>query len=644
MMICLSDLPPGILKHTATYLTSPSRALLSVALNNDNDSSSPNDVSSREIIAGIRWDTLDFGEIEKELAAKISDENISSVLQRIDAVNTLKKIRLTNCFNITGVGLEPLRDSAVIEHIHLSLVENHRDPRLCRDQFHAEPEISCQHVLPILSSIIERGDGCTLNYMRFPAKWRENSFYSSAYTGIEALISQYNHMLENRGGWSCSECNQVLPDDSNKRFMTSGHDEYFATQNYTCSACMEHFCYGCLYNDRTFLQTCAKCKMDYCMKCTKMNGCSGGCYSLFCVGCTPFTDCSGCEGGLCDGCLSTSCQCRKCERTFCPSEGTEEGCEERVLLCEGCDRWLCLDCVASFQNCEGCIEDDARAFCEECVREERGVRECSECKDCYCQNCQTQHSFLVEELKCNGCIRIFAIVQSRENERLRQELKDETKKLKDETNQLKYENSTLKNDVDRLTRRIGHLNVENKELKVKVLSVKTLAENNSKHHAKAAIATILLEKKEELAKYTHFFLDVPADLSGKRPHAVINKSGSNKNITTTTTAAASSSDGNSDGREIFKIQTAQLPLTPMLLYNKERTASTFLHPPLSEKTEEDDGGYMKIKQMIAESGTVGVNGTQGVPKAYFWGRITETKDGPHVVSIDTSEVAPNQAW
>jgi hypothetical protein len=188
-------------------------------------------------------------------------------------------------------------------------------------------------------------------------------------------------------------------------------------------------------------------------------------------------------------------------------------------------------------------------------------------------------------------------------------------------------------------------------------SVKALAENYSKQHAQAVIAAIQLEKKEELAKYTHFFLDVPADLSGSRPHQALisfndnnNKqkknSGSNKKTSTT-----SSYDGNSDGRKIFKIQAAQLPpgmedvLTPMLLYDKEKTAKTFLHPP-SEKTEEDDddGGYMKIKQMITESGTGGSLGLQGGQKAYFFGRITETEDGPNVVSIDTSELAPSQAW
>ncbi len=185
-------------------------------------------------------------------------------------------------------------------------------------------------------------------------------------------------------------------------------------------------------------------------------------------------------------------------------------------------------------------------------------------------------------------------------------------------------------------------------------SVKTLAEYYSKHQAAAVVSAIQQEKKDELKKYTNFFLDVPADMSGQRPHqALINFNDNNKEKSNSDKKATQSSSSNriSDGRVIFKIQAAQLPpgmedmLTPMLLYNKERTASTFLHPPSpGDKAEEDDGGYTKIKQMITESGTGGALGDKGGRKAYFYGRITETEDGPNVVSIDTSELAPSQRW
>eukprot|EP00985_Skeletonema_marinoi_P008716 scaffold3973_cov73-Skeletonema_marinoi.AAC.1 len=157
----LSDLPPGTLAQVSSYLPSPSRALLAVALNHHRDSSSA--------IVGNhqQWDVLDFGEIEKDLAAKISDDDIRGVLCSIDAVNNLKKLRLTNCINITGVGLDPLRGSTIIQQIDLSLVGDHESPML-----DPEPLISSVEVVSILDSIIQRGEECSLKHLVFPKVWR----------------------------------------------------------------------------------------------------------------------------------------------------------------------------------------------------------------------------------------------------------------------------------------------------------------------------------------------------------------------------------------------------------------------------------------------------------------------------------------
>lgn len=186
-------------------------------------------------------------------------------------------------------------------------------------------------------------------------------------------------------------------------------------------------------------------------------------------------------------------------------------------------------------------------------------------------------------------------------------------------------------------------------------SVKALAENYANHYAEEAVAANKQQKEEiekEKGKYTHFFLDVPADLSGSRPHqALINyqenhKSGKGKKKKST------ASYPNNEGKEIFKIQLAALPPgmedvpTPMLLYNSDRTSKTFLHPPSStDDKDNDDGGYAKIRQMISDSGINGALGATGGQKAYFYGFITKTKSGPNVVSIDLhSGLVPSQTW
>eukprot|EP00985_Skeletonema_marinoi_P013819 scaffold6904_cov140-Skeletonema_marinoi.AAC.1 len=84
-------LPGGILKEVASFLEAPSRVLFAIAITPT--PSSPYDIImarcrlSRSSIAGNGWHTLDFGDIEKELAAKLTDDDISQVLLHIDAAN-----------------------------------------------------------------------------------------------------------------------------------------------------------------------------------------------------------------------------------------------------------------------------------------------------------------------------------------------------------------------------------------------------------------------------------------------------------------------------------------------------------------------------------------------------------------------------
>ena len=235
-------------------------------------------------------------------------------------------------------------------------------------------------------------------------------------------------------------------------------------------------------------------------------------------------------------------------------------------------------------------------------------------------------------------------------------------------------------------------------------SVKTLVENYSKQYAQKLVSiseqtesSSSSSRKDESSsndEFTHFFLNVPADLSGSRPHqALINYSQDNYNIdhsissgsgTKTkkgdktaspsfSSSSSSSSNGNSKKCEIFKIQIAALPpgmgnvLTPMLLYNKDRSAKTFLHPPSStsdnndddDDDDDDEGGYNKIRTMIIENGSTGALGVTGGTKAYFYGYTTKvtsellssglvvgataaaTND---IVSIRTTELVLNQTW
>ncbi|KAK1734932.1 hypothetical protein QTG54_014392, partial [Skeletonema marinoi] len=133
------------------------------------------------------WVALDFGDIEKDLSAKLSDEDIKGVLLSIDAVNNLRSLWLTNCIHITGVRLDPLRGSRIIQQIDLSLVGDHESSKL-----DPEPTNSCAEVVPILDSIIERGEECVLKHLQFPNEWRKERNTESDF---HAFITRYNDYL-----------------------------------------------------------------------------------------------------------------------------------------------------------------------------------------------------------------------------------------------------------------------------------------------------------------------------------------------------------------------------------------------------------------------------------------------------------------
>ena len=150
----LSGLPDGIFTHVASFLAKPSRALFAVAMSWTTDNfciDGEQQQLSSVILSSSSWETLDFVNVEKSLVVKLSDNDVYAVLQCIKANQTLKKLKLTGCVNITGRGLEPLRGSTVIviEHIDLSLVKQYESPAI-----DPEPSISEAEVIPILDSII----------------------------------------------------------------------------------------------------------------------------------------------------------------------------------------------------------------------------------------------------------------------------------------------------------------------------------------------------------------------------------------------------------------------------------------------------------------------------------------------------------
>ncbi len=408
--------PGGILKEVASFLPVPSRALFAVAIA---PPISPYDkilarcrpTLSRSPITGDdhEWHTLDFGDIEKELAAKLTDDDISKVLLHIDAVHKVKRLLLTNCVNITGTGLSSLRYSTSIEQIDMSLVKAHQKPKL----YTWNGWLSCDQVLPILHSIINH-ERNALRHVHFPHSWRHSN---PANPQFVEFLEEYIQMMVNRNSTFCKKCNTNI--NMNECISTFQGGHYFGIQQETCSVCTNNYCYDCKADDNHFegVRLCYTCERFYCSKCSPMVECEF-CDDMYCVGCAGFIECGGptCRRNFCDYCIAVF-KCRHCDKCWCPD----------------CDDSSCYDCG---QRC-----------CAECSMKEgvNGVHSCNDCRGwrpmTRCDKCRMKRCLTNEE--CKSCAKIVSSLILEQNKKL----KDENKSLKEENEKMKSETKNMKASI-----------------------------------------------------------------------------------------------------------------------------------------------------------------------------------------------------
>ena len=251
----INDLPDGILVGISSYLAKPSAALFAISMDTDQQTE-----TSKAIISATNWNVLDFGDIEKSLAAKLSDDDVDKILGSIDAVNNLHILKLAGCVNITGSGFDLLRSSTVLEQIDMSLVGKHESPMI-----EPEPLLSEDVVIPILDDIISRGRGSSLKQLEFPKNWRNRSSSRE----LEQFFVRYDDYMSNQR-YCCSKCEQVIYCDN---WTCLDGDKWHGTQNYTCYGCLKHFCYDddCENEQGEFINWCQKCEKGYCNSCAAHN-------------------------------------------------------------------------------------------------------------------------------------------------------------------------------------------------------------------------------------------------------------------------------------------------------------------------------------------------------------------------------------
>eukprot|EP00978_Attheya_sp_CCMP212_P023651 scaffold72893_cov58-Attheya_sp.AAC.2 len=217
---------------------------------------------------------------------------------------------------------------------------------------------------------------------------------------------------------------------------------------------------------------------------------------------------------------------------------------------------------------------------------------------------------------------------------------------------------------------------------VKTLATEYAAQAAAKEHGSASTSTTKTKQQaeaaEDLGNYVHVFLDVPADRSGARPHqAIINFNTTNnaddgaaakstnraerrqqaRNSKGKAPTSAAAASDNEKGVTLVKIQVAASNADedasmkhPMLLYNQDRTARTFIHPPSTDDDDDDDDDdtYDKIHALIVTQGIGGALGMIGGTKGYMYSRITKRDSGQQdIISINTSKglaPTPSPTW
>ncbi|KAL3807030.1 hypothetical protein ACHAXA_004779 [Cyclostephanos tholiformis] len=166
----LSDLPNDLMAAVADFLPKTSVALFAVAISNANNVGRPSTMIDAIIASRAGgsskspWEIIDFFDIEKSLQVRLTDDDLYGILTCVDAVSTLKKLKLTHCIQVTGLGLEPIRRSVILEQLDLSQVGEHELP-----YFTGNMQLICEEtVLPILDSILDSNGA--LKHLEFPKR------------------------------------------------------------------------------------------------------------------------------------------------------------------------------------------------------------------------------------------------------------------------------------------------------------------------------------------------------------------------------------------------------------------------------------------------------------------------------------------
>lgn len=395
------SLPIPLFSSIAEYLALPSRILFAVAMTSSNStiaanvflpSSDENDASSPSSSSSL--DTLDFSTIERDVAAKLTDDDIFASLICINAQSTLKKLILTGCTNITGSGLTPLHASSVLEMIDLSLVGKFQNPKsIEKKEGKGVAALSEEIVIPILQSIVDNAaDGhCSLRHVNLLETWRDVHPRTEENQIIGHFIETYSDHL-NRSSHRCSheDCDEIVEYGRSWDPINQMEPWFYGhCQHNTCNQCGDIFCELC----ECEVGWCNLCERAYCQKCVPSSHCelymrcTSGSYGCACSGCLQTITCRSCNFECCTECNTVEEKISSRSRSGRkPKSGKAVRVWQRFITCDKCGESVCR---------EGCSEHEGFESCANCNR--------VLCYSCCGQSCCADYDYECFRSMCYDC-------------------------------------------------------------------------------------------------------------------------------------------------------------------------------------------------------------------------------------------------
>jgi len=210
------------------------------------------------------WDSIDMNDMKDLFGGEITDDNIRWLLICTNAVHHLRTLKLTNCLGITGVGLQPLAGSVVLESIDLTLVGDNKSPNI-----NPEPPISAEIVVPILESIIDMEESVLLK-VQLPKKWRVEK--SDILTNF---LRKFGRVLVDREidccGYNCEEiCGATRTRSGAGSALVCSDTEQnrYGITTFACSKCDRTYCTSRCRDD-CLNHLCDVCERFYCEHCAQ---------------------------------------------------------------------------------------------------------------------------------------------------------------------------------------------------------------------------------------------------------------------------------------------------------------------------------------------------------------------------------------